>query len=139
MEGFGLQQDRHPVTGLDRGIGGDLVDLVGSGLIPGQQHVQQVAVDDQELAIGDRGGAEAARVTGGDGVLGLGAATAHPRNDRSARTQLDVAADQVVRPFVGFAFVEQWPAGRDLSTGGLLRQRPEVLFPQPVERRESPQ
>ena len=61
MEGLGLQQRRHPIAGDAEAVAVQLGDLVLAGLVPGQQHVEQVAVDHDVREVVDRARGEFAR------------------------------------------------------------------------------
>ena len=136
---LGLQQRRHPVAGHIEAVAAQLGDFVLAGLIPGQQHVEQIAVDHDVFEIDRRAGSKFSRQTGRKRGTRFRGAGADGADELVVRPQLDAARDQVKGALVGVAFLEQDPSRSEVTNVGLAGERMQVFRLQPIEGRKGPE
>jgi len=136
----GMQQRGHPVVAAGRAeVRLDLGHLVGAGLVPGDHHVEQVAVDREILDGIDGARRHAPRRLGRQRYTGLGRAALEHRHRVLALAQLQHPRDEPQRALGRVAVLEENAVRRQLGHGHLARQGEEVLVLHPVEGREAAQ
>ena len=140
MQRLGLQQRRHPVIRRGFFVLFELVDFVGPGLIPGQHHIEHVAVDGQVLdTLGEHARAVSARQTRRDWIACFWCAAANHHDGAPFMEELHDAAHEVVGALVRVAFLEQHASGGELPHDSLARERIQILGLQPIQRRKRSQ
>ena len=130
---LGLQQRRHPVAGHVEAVAAQFGDFVLAGLIPGQQHVEQIAVDHDVFEV-DRGArGEFSRQTRRERRARFRGAGAYRCRWCGRRRAARPARDQVEGALVGVAFLEQHAAGGQFANRGSCGQA-RAGFPPSVRR-----
>ncbi len=115
---LGLQQRGHPIAGHIEAVAAQFRHLVLPGLVPGQQHVEQIAVDHDvfEIDRGPRG--KFSRQTRGERRARFGGPGAYRADDAIVGAQLDLSGDQIESALIGIAFLEQQRARRPIRGPG---------------------
>ena len=111
MKCLGLQQRGHPIAGHVQSVAAQFSHFVLAGLIPGQQHVEQITVDHDVFKIHSRACREFPRQPRGQRRPGFRTARTNRADYFVIGTQLDLPRNQVEGALVGIALFEQYPPG----------------------------
>ena len=137
LHGPALQQRGHPVIALGAlELGLQVGHFVGAGLVPGDHHIEQFAVDGEVFHVVHGARGDLARQLAGQRIARLGRAALDHADGALVLAQLDGAGNDPDGALLGVTLLEEQAAGIHFPNENLAGQGGLVFLLHAIERRK---